>query len=182
MNKIIRLSVVLFLVCAITAGILGVVDYITRDRIAAQKQAKTERAYVSVLKSDGYEAMEFDPEDPAFSHVDSIARASGGEGYVVLSTFSGAQGMITMATGVDNDMACTGISVISHSETSGLGANAASAGEVGVNFRSQFIGQDDTIALSAGGGEIDALTGATITSSAITSAVAEAIRAVKALG
>lgn len=182
MNKIIKLAVVLFLVCAITAGILGVVDYITRDKIAAQKQAKTERAYASVLEADGYEPVDFDPEDPAFSHIDSIARATGGEGYVVLSTFSGAQGMITMATGVDAELACTGISIISHSETSGLGANAASSGEVGVNFRSQFIGQDETIALSKAGGEVDALTGATITSSAVTTAVAEAIRAVKALG
>ena len=83
---------------------------------------------------------------------------------------------------MDNDYKCTGISVIEHSETSGLGANAASTGEVGVNFRQQFVGQDESIALSNAGGSIDALTGATITSRAITEAVATSIQAVKSLG
>ena len=84
--------------------------------------------------------------------------------------------------GVSPDFTCTGISVIEHSETSGLGANAASTGEVGVNFRKQFVGQDESIALANAGGSIDALTGATITSRAITGAVAESIRVVKSLG
>ena len=87
-----------------------------------------------------------------------------------------------MAVGVDNDFKCTGISIIEHAETSGLGANAASTGDVGVNFREQFVGQDESIALSNNGGSIDALTGATITSRAITEAVATSIWAVESLG
>ena len=71
--------------------------------------------------------------------------------------------------------------MIEHSETSGLGANAASTAEVGVKFRAQFVGQDETIALSNAGGTIDALTGATITSRSIAGAVAESIRVVKSL-
>ena len=57
-----------------------------------------------------------------------------------------------------SDYKCSGISVIEHSETSGLGANAASTGEVGVKFRAQFVGEDENIALSKVGGNIDALT------------------------
>ena len=87
-----------------------------------------------------------------------------------------------MAVGVDNDYKCTGVSIVSHSETSGLGANAASTAQVGVDFRAQFVGQDETCALTKAGGEIDALTGATITSRAVTGAVATAIEAVKSLG
>lgn len=86
-----------------------------------------------------------------------------------------------MAVGVDNDFRCTGISIIEHSETSGLGANAAAASEVGRNFRAQFVGQDETIALSRSGGSIDALTGATITSDAIVDAVAVSVSAVKSV-
>ena len=98
------------------------------------------------------------------------------------TTFSGAQGNIKMAVGVDNDYKCTGISIISHSETSGLGANAASSSEIGVNFRAQFVGQGEDIALKKSGGEIDALTGATITSKQVTKATATAIAAVESLG
>jgi len=111
-----------------------------------------------------------------------VSKADNGAGYVVQSTFSGAQGSITMVVGVDNDYKCTGISIIEHSETSGLGANAASTAEVGVKFREQFIGQGEDIALSKAGGSIEALTGATITSNAVTEATATSIAVVKSLG
>ena len=180
MNKILKLTVILFLICAVVAGVLGGVNELTKDRIYAINNAATIAAYSAVLAADSYDEVEFDAA--AYPTVDKVSAASNGAGHVVELTFSGAQGMITMATGVDTDYKCTGISVISHSETSGLGANAASTGEVGVNFRAQFVGEDENIALTKAGGNIDALTGATITSRSITAAVANSIQAVKALG
>ena len=179
-KKILKLTFILFLICAITAGILGVVNEVTKDRIYMQKNAKTIEAYSVVLASDRYEEVEFDKA--AFPTVDVVSKADNGVGYVVQSTFSGAQGSITMVVGVDNDYKCTGISIIEHSETSGLGANAASSAEVGVNFRAQFVGQGEDIALSKAGGSIEALTGATITSNAVTEATATSIAVVKSLG
>ena len=179
MNKILKLALVLLAVSAIVAGVLGVINELTYPVIDAQKQAKTAEAFASVLKADRFDEIAFD--NPDFPTVLTVHKAEG-VGYVVTSKFSGAQGNITLAVGVDNDYKCTGISVIEHAETSGLGANAASTGEVGVKFRAQFVGQDESIALSNAGGSIDALTGATITSRAITEAVATSIRAVKSLG
>ena len=109
-------------------------------------------------------------------------QSNDGNGYVVTSTFSGAQGSITMACGVGNDLKCTGISIIEHSETSGLGAVAASTSSAGEAFRAQFVGQDESIALSKAGGSIDALAGATITSNAVTNATATSIACVASLG
>ena len=179
MNKILKLALVLLAVSAIVAGVLGVINELTYPVIDAQKQAKTAEAFSAVLKADRFDEIEF--SNPDFPTVLTVHKAEG-IGYVVTSKFSGAQGNITLAVGVDNDYKCTGISVIEHSETSGLGANAASTGEVGVKFREQFIGQDESIALANAGGSIDALTGATITSRAITEAVATSIRAVESLG
>ena len=179
MNKILELALVLLAVSAVVAGVLGVINELTYPVIDAQKQAKTAEAFSAVLKADRFDEIEFN--NPDFPTVLTVHKAEG-VGYVVTSKFSGAQGNITLAVGVDNDYKCTGISVIEHAETSGLGANAASTGEVGVNFRAQFVGQDESIALSNAGGSIDALTGATITSRAITEAVATSIRAVKSLG
>ncbi len=180
MNKILKLALVLFLICAIVAGVLGVVNELTKERIAILTTQKTNAAYAAVLASDGYESVTFDKA--AFPSVDSVNRATNGAGYVVVSTFPGAQGNITMAVGVNNDYKCTGISIIEHSETSGLGANAASSSEIGVNFRKQFEGQDESIALKKAGGTIDALTGATITSRSVTAATATSIRVVESLG
>ena len=179
MNKILKLALILFVICAIVAGVLGVVNELTKDRIWAINNAKTIEAFAVVLPADSYTEVEFDKA--AYPTVDNVNKGDGGEGYVVQETFSGAQGMITMVVGVDSDYKCSGISIIEHSETSGLGANAASSSEIGQNFRAQFIGEDENIALSKAGGNIDALAGATITSTAVTNAVATAIQVAKSV-
>ena len=122
MNKIVKLTVVLFLVCAIVAGVLGGVNLITKDKIAEQDRIKTAKAYSAVLEASDYTDVDYD--QATFTTIDRIVKADD-KGYVVTTTFSGAQGSITMAVGVDTDMKCTGISIISHAETSGLGAKAA---------------------------------------------------------
>ena len=179
MNKIVKLTVILFLVCAIVAGILGAVNLITADKIAEQDEIKTKNAYAAVLKASDYTPVDFD--DANFETIDEIVKADD-KGYVVTTTFSGAQGSITMAVGVDMDYKCTGISIISHSETSGLGAKAADTGEFGTNWRAKFVGEGDDIAITKKGGNIDAITAATITSNAVTGAVSTSIKAVESLG
>lgn len=186
MKKILKLTFILFLICAVTAGILGGVNELTWRRIDEQNRIKTVKAYSAVLPDESYDEIDFVaagvPETINKVTIDKISKAANGSGYVVESTFSGAQGSITMACGVSNSLQCTGISIIKHSETSGLGANAASSSEVGVNFRAQFVGQGGNIALKKSGGSIDALSGATITSTAVTKAVAVSIEAVSMLG
>ena len=178
MQKILKLTVILFIVCAIVAGVLGVTYELTIDRINEQNRLKTEKAYSAVLKADSYEAVEFD--SAAWPTIDSISKA-GDAGYVVETTFSGAQGSITMAVGVDAELKVTGISIIKHAETAGLGAVAASTNEKGVAFREQFIGEDKNVAITKDGGNIEAITGATITSRAVAQAAGNAVCAVEAL-
>ena len=120
MNKIVKLTVLLFLICAIVAGILGVVYNITEPSITAQAEAKTAAAYAAVLTSSGFEEVEFDAA--AFPNVSSILRSKDDNGWVVTTTFSGAQSNITMIVGVDPEYKCTGISITESGETSGLGA------------------------------------------------------------
>ncbi len=179
MNKVIKLTVVLFLICAIVSAVLGAVNEVTKGPIETQQREKTEKAYKAVLPyADSF--TEIDPAAYAAykSTINKISVADNGAGYVVETTFSGAQGSITMAVGIDSDMRCAGISIIKHSETSGLGEVAASSSERGVSFRKSFIGKDETITVH----DIDAITGATITSKAVAGAVANVINAVKALG
>ena len=180
-NKIVKLAMVLFLICAATAGVLGIVNALTWERIDQITHQKEYEAYAAVLGSEsGYTAVEFDSE--TFPTVDTVSKSNDGNGYVVTSTFSGAQGSITMACGVDNDFKCSGISIIEHSETSGLGAVAAAASDAGEAFRTQYIGQGKDISLTKAGGSIEALSGATITSTAVTNAVATSIACVESLG
>ena len=178
MKKVLKLTVVLFLICAIVAAVLGEVNAVTIGPITEREREKTEKAYKAVLPyADSF--TELDRSSYAdFKTIDKISAADNGAGHVVETTFSGAQGSITMAVGVDSEGKCAGISIIKHSETSGLGEVAASSSERGLSFRKSFIGKDETITIN----DIDAITGATITSKAVTGAVATAIQAVKAMG
>lgn len=175
-NQIIRLAVVLFIVSAITSGVLGLVNMLTKDTIAEQQAAKKAAAYQAVLPYDGeYTEVAYDKE--AYPTVISIS-AAGDEGWVVELSFSGAQSTITAAFGVSAaDYTITGASVIDHAETSGLGAKITET-----DFTDQFIGQTEGMAVNKDGGTIDAITAATISSRAMANAGNTAIAAVKALG
>ena len=195
MKDILKLAFVLFLICAIVAGVLGGVDWITRDRIREYQTAKSNAAKAAVMPVDLPEGEELYKEldlkalglDTTMNvngqkiKILSVSEAANGAGWVVETEFSGAQGTLVMMVGVSRQLRCTGISITQHSETSGLGANAASTAEVGKTFRAQFIGADENVQLKKAGGTIDALSGATITSRSVTNAAAAAIRFVEAL-
>jgi electron transport complex protein RnfG len=176
-NQIIRLALILFLVTAITAGVLALVNILTKDRIAAQKAEATRVAYAEVLPTTGnYEEVSFDKTEE-FKTVNKISKATDGAGYVVELSFSGAQSTVTAAVGIDAAGVVSGVSIISHAETSGLGAKATEA-----VFRDQYKGAAEHVALTKNGGTINAISGATITSTAVTNAVNTAMDVVATLG
>ena len=173
-NRILRMSALLFLVCAIVAGVLGGVNVMTAGRIDEQKRLATERAYQAVLPAQSYEEIAY---TGSIEGVESVSRCE--EGFVITIRFGGSQGELSMVTGVDRDFRCTGISIISHKETSGLGAEAAGKSEKSANWRAQFVGRGEDMAVSKDGGEIEAIAGATITSRAVAKAAANCIRVAK---
>ncbi len=168
-----RLTLTLFLITAIVALLLGAVNAVTADRIAQLTAEKTAEALQEVLPADSYEEIAYTGEE---SLVKTIYAASSG-GYVVEVTPSGFGGEIDMVVGIDESGAVTGISIIDMSETSGLGANASRE-----DFRSQFVGAEESVAVTKDGGSIDALTGATVTSRAVCNGVNAAIAAAASLG
>lgn len=177
-SQILKLTIVLFLITAITSGVLGLVNMITKDRIREQKELARQAAYAEVLpvpEGTTYSEVPFDKE--AFPTIKSISASGGGEGYVVEMSFSGAQSTITAAIGIDASATVTGVSIITHAETSGLGAKATEA-----KFRDQYKGVTEHVALTKNGGTIEGISGATITSTAVTDAVNTAMDAVAALG
>ncbi len=159
--------ITLLLFAAVVAFLLGLVNHITADRIADYRAEKTLAAMKAVLPSNEYSQLVYEG-DPT---VAAVFRA-GDQGWIFEVTPSGFGGLIDMLVGVDTGGKVTGVSIISMSETSGLGANASRE-----SFRSQFSGQSGTVALSKEGGSIDALTGATVTSSAVVRGVNAAIGA-----
>ena len=169
-------GLMLLLVAAAAALVLGLVNLMTAGRIASIAEETMNRAMQSVLPAAAYTdtGVEDDGE------VEAVYAAQDG-GWVVQVTESGSQGLITMMVGVSADYTCTGISITESSETAGLGAIAGQQSEKGEAFRSQFVGQSGTVAVTKEGGEIDAISGATITSKAVCKGVTAAIAACQAL-
>ena len=106
----------------------------------------------------------------------------GEAGYAVQVAPAGFDGPIDMMVGVDFDGNILGISIISHTETAGLGAVAAATTSAGEAFRSQFVGQSGSVSVKKDGGSMDAITGATITSRAICTGVNAALDCVANMG
>lgn len=166
---VLRLTLTLFLITTIVAGLLGLVNYVTADTIAEQIAQKAENAMRQVLEADGYEPLDV-PEDSAVT----AAYRAGDKGYVVRVAPNGFGGAIDMMVGVDKAGAVTGVAIVSQSETASLGANCTRE-----DFRAQFTGKSGTLSVSKDGGEIEALTGATVTSRAVTEGVNTALEFVQ---
>ena len=168
---ILRLTLTLFLITAVVAGLLGLVNYLTEDRIDELTRQKAEAAMQEVFPAGNYE------EIPAGEDGITAAYRADDAGYVVRVSVNGFGGAIDMMVGVDNAGTVTGVSIISHGETASLGANCTRE-----DFRAQFVGASDTLAVSKDGGSVDALTGATVTSRAVVSGVNLALDFVKEVG
>ena len=179
MNKMmgtLKPGLMLLLVACVAALILGLVNGATEGPIAVNAEETMNRAMRAVLPADAYTDLEAESNE----ELNAVYAAEGG-GWVVQVTESGSQGLITMMVGVSSDHACTGISVTKSSETAGLGAIAGQSSEKGEAFRAQFVGQTGTVAVTKDGGEIDAISGATITSKAVCRGVTAALAACQAL-
>jgi len=173
---ILRISVTLLLITGIMAAALAGVNAITAPIIAEIQAEKTQKAVSAVLPGGG-EPIAFTDDTGLVTTVYASET-----GYAVEVTPIGFDNTITMMVGVDTEGKVLGISIISHTETAGLGAVAAATTSAGEAFRGQFVGMGADIAVSKDGGEVDALTGATITSRAICQGINAAVQCVGKLG
>lgn len=192
-------NIIVLTVITVLAGLLlGYVYDITKGPIAdAQEKAKQE-AYKSVFSSaDHFGALEgFDmgaATNKALASglsgvsIDeaSIAYDAAGNalGYVLTVTSSeGYGGDVTLSMGVTNDGTINGIEFLSLSETAGLGMKADTD-----DFKNQFRGMNAAqISYTKSGKqndyEIDAISGATITTSAVTNAVNAGLNYYESIG
>ena len=173
---VLRLALTLLIITAVVAAALAGVNSITAPAIAELNAQKTQEAIELVLPGGGEEVTDF----PA---VDLVAKVYKGEnGYAVQTTPGGFDNTITMMVGVDNTGSVLGISIISHTETAGLGAVAAAGTPAGEAFRGNFVGKSGSVSVTKDGGEIDSITGATITSRAVCVGVNAALEVVAQMG
>ena len=188
-NKIIKDALALTLITLVAGVTLGGVYEITKDPIAKQEaQAKAE-AYEQVFTdAAAFEAVEMDDtltktirdqldqEGYKAQSIEEVMRAEDQSGETLgyaftVVTSEGYGGDIQFSMGVQNDGTLNGISILSIGETAGLGMNADTPA-----FKDQFVGkQVEKLQYTKNGAtqddEINAISGATVTTNAMTNGV-----------
>ena len=191
MNKIVKNTLILTAITVVSGLLLGVVYGITKEPIAEAQENTKQEAYRSVLSdASSFETMEdFDAADAAsileengYSSDEITEVAEGiddsGEtvGYVVnVMSHEAYDGDLEVSVGIAADGTVKGIEMLSISETAGLGMKADEA-----EFKDQFKDKNVekftyTKSAESGDDKIDAISGATITTNAVTNAVDSAL-------
>lgn len=166
-------TVSLFLICLIATLLLAVVNNFTAPKIAAINEATAISTRSEVLPA----ASSFTEKDNYFIGIDSNKKTVG---YVFTEDSKSYGGNVSVMVGIDTKGKVTGVEITEINDTPGLGMNAKND-----SFKNQFVGMSGTIGVNKSGKtdtEIQALTGATITSKAVTKAVNAALSEFSKIG
>ena len=189
---ILKVAGTLTVISLVVAALLGFVNSITADKIA-EIDAENTRIAMSAVAPEGSEfGDKMDISDAVAAAasqggklVELYPMTTGGadNGYVMKISASGSQGSIVMMVGVDADKAITGISVVSHAETSGIGTKVVGnePNAAGEPVLDQFIGESGAGSLVVGK-NIIAVSGATVSTKGINMGANAALAVAELLG
>lgn len=176
-KKIVSLGLILFTVTAITGLILGFVYEITAGPIQkTQERLKTEALAGALPEADSFSPLEFTGgPDAILTDIQEAKREDRLAGYCITVTPKGYAGPIELVVGITSEGAVRAIRVLNQSETPGLGAKAALP-----SFSGQFedkTAEKLTVSKSppSAPDQIQAISGATITSDAVVTGVNAAL-------
>lgn len=183
MKDIVKLGITLALICAIAAGGLALTYAATKDEIARQLQEQQLKAYRIVFpgvknpifkhREDLAKALKKEEKTEAITHVFDAYSGESKVGRGIQVAPRGYGGFINMVVGLDVEGKTLGVVVVSHNETPGLGSAAAEP-----KFLEQFKDKDPSSTVEINK-DIDAISGATMSSKAVTKGVKEALEAFK---
>jgi electron transport complex protein RnfG len=167
MNQLFKFGLVLGIICLLATLVLAVTYEITKPKIDAQIRSE-EDAALKVIMPD---AQDFKKKTMDGIDYFEAMKGKAAIGYCVKVTGEGYGGYIRMMVGLDTNGVIKGVRILEHQETPGLGSkiNEIAPGENDPYFLRQFIGKNARTVSSDKG--IDAITGATISSRAVTDAI-----------
>ena len=190
---ILKVAGTLTVISLVVAALLGFVNSITADKIA-EIDAENTRIAMSAVAPEGSEfgdKMEVTDDMVAAAATQSgkilelypVTNGGAEAGYVMKISASGSKGTIVMMVGVDANKAITGISVVSHAETSGIGTKVVGneTNTAGVPVLDQFVGLSGAGSLVVGS-NITAISGATVSTKGITMGANAALAVADVLG
>lgn len=174
-KEIIVPAVSLFLICVVVTALLALTNAVTAPKINALTVETQEASKKQVLSSAASfsDEKQIEKDGVSYTYYDGLASDGSVMGYVFVTSAKGYGGDISVMVGVLGDGTVAGVNILSINETAGLGMNAKNQ-----SFLDQFLGKSGEIGVAKNNPsdtEIQALTGATITSRAMATAVNTAL-------
>ncbi len=180
MKDIIKISVILFIYSVIAGGALALVNSITKPKIEMQKRLVLERALLKALpNSDKNAIVRIEQDELTFYKGYANPDTTNLIGYAFLVKGAGYSSEIETMMGVDTLGVISGLMILHQLETPGLGTKIEEIryGEEKPWFTEQFIGRQwPGLAVDKDGGEIHSITGATISSRAVTNSIRDGLK------
>lgn len=178
MNETLKLGLILFIITAVAASVLALSNSVTSERIAEADRLANERAKMEVLDIaeefntlDGGRLKEIVGSDSNIVEINEGYKGSDLVGYTFNIKVNGYGGEITFMIGISKEGKITGLKVLNHGETPGLGANSTKPW-FSDSFKNKTVASEITAAKSPQGeSEVQALTSATVTTTAIVDGV-----------
>ena len=174
-KEIIVPAVSLFLICVVVTALLALTNAVTApkiDALAVETQDASKKQVLSSAASFS-EEKQVEKDGVSYTYYDGLASDGSVMGYVFVTSAKGYGGDISVMVGVLGDGTVAGVNILSINETAGLGMK-----EKNQSFLDQFLGKSGEIGVAKNNPsdtEIQALTSATITSSAMATAVNTAL-------
>lgn len=173
-TSVAKLGGILLIITLISGLILGIIYNVTKGPIAEQEKLNNDKAIKELFSTaDTFDVKDLKlDEDSAIKEITMAQKGSDIVGYAIKAETKGYAGPITLMAGISNDGKITGIQILSQSETAGLGQNCTKE-PFKKNFRDKPIETPLEVVKSSAVKENDvtAITGATITSKAVTNMV-----------
>ena len=167
-NKVFKPIVVLCAICIVVTGALAATNNVTAPIIEAATQAAEEAARTELLPdAQGFEAVDLTAEN-----VSAIYKTTNDVGVVITSSAKGYGGDVVVMTAFNPDGTIKQIKVTEQAETKGIGSNVVANADYWTRY--EGLAADRELVLNQ---DVDAYTGATISSRAVLSAVNSAIAA-----
>lgn len=178
-NDIIKPVAVLLAICIIIPLALSLTNRITKDKIAELDEKNSSETMANLIEADSFTEEGFKDGENEFTY--NLALKDGEiVGYIFKTAEKGYGGDVSVMTAVNVDGTVKSVAILDVSnETPGLGQNAAKE-----SFYTQYEGKTSGISLLKNGAdsaknEVNAVTGATITSTAVNKAVNQALEQFK---
>lgn len=168
-------AVMLFVIAAICTALLAGTNLLTKDKIAEIAVQAENEAKAAVITADSFsDALEITVDGKTYTYYEANNSDGTVAGYVIAITTKSYGGDLACMVGISADEKITGVEITEINDTAGLGMKAQNE-----DFLKQYFGKSAGIKVNkntSSDTEIKAITGATITSQAVTDAVNEAFK------